>query len=142
MPAKKPKEESTQLDRIEDAILGNGREGLLDRTARIEEKVITIDESATEAKTLATEYAKKSGEAVEKVANSVGELSTTVSRLTDTMVQHIGTDHSSVLIRKKAFWMLIVVGFISLHLVSTYVPNVWDALMVFLGLPKLVIPLS
>jgi len=141
MTANEKNNEKSQLDRIEDAISGNGREGLLDRTARIEERIVSIACLAEDAKNSSIEAAVKSEAAVTKVAETVQTLAISATKLSEALATHLGTDHLSTLIRKKSFWMLIVVGYIALHLVSTEVPSLWDALMVFLNLPKLAIPL-
>jgi hypothetical protein len=50
-----PSAMSKQLDRIESAIIGNGHEGLLARTARIEERTTSIDEKVDSVELLAKE---------------------------------------------------------------------------------------
>jgi len=132
---------SKQLDRIEAAIIGNGQEGLLARTARIEEKLKTAADLAEGAKVAAEEAAEKADTAVTRAANAVNLLTQTVTKLEGMLSSHIGTDHLSVLMRKKSFWTLIIIGYVSLHLIATYVPNLWDTIVIFLGIPKLVLPI-
>lgn len=131
-----------QLDRIEAAVLGNGHEGLLARTARIEEKLITSAQLAADAKEAAEIAAREARETVVRALDSSNALSLNVVSMNELLKAHLGTDHLSQLMKKKSFWVLIVIIFITLHLVSTYVPNLWDALMLYMGIPKLVIPIS
>ena len=137
-----PTQTSKQLDRIENAIIGNGHEGLLARTARIEEKLVAAAEDRQEIK-------EKTNEALDRTSETLSETTKTLNEITNNFVKleaivktHIGTDHLSVLMRKKQFWALIIFGFVVLHLLSTYVPNIWDWLVVIVGLPHLVIPLN
>lgn len=126
---------SDQLDRIENAIIGNGREGLLGRTARIEERLNTVDDLVEEAK-------KTAETEISELKKLMHQLEINVIELGGALKTHIGTDHLSVLMRKKQFWAVIVVLFITLHIIATYIPNLWDAIMMLVGLPKLVIPLN
>lgn len=146
MPA--PSATTKQLDRIESAILGNGHEGLLARTARIEEQTKAIDEkvdlaadAAREAKIAANDAAVSANEAVIKAAKSISDLAVVVGKLDVSVQAHHNTDHLSTLIRKKEFWAALVVIYIILHVVATYVPNVWDGIMTLVGLPKLILPI-
>jgi hypothetical protein len=132
----------TQLDRIESAIIGNGHEGLLARTARIEEQQKVSAIAIEQAKIAADKAAEKAEETAIKALDSANTLSINVTRMNEALITHMGTDHLSVLIKKKSFWTLIIVGYIALHIVSTYVPSLWDWWMLFLGIPKLVIPLG
>ncbi|OGO12747.1 MAG: hypothetical protein A2Y53_04950 [Chloroflexi bacterium RBG_16_47_49] len=128
-----------QLNRIE-AALGFGDDSLAIRTARIEENLKTAAGLASDAKNAADRAAEKADLAVTRAADTVHLLALTVTRLEGTLGSHIGTDHLSVLMKKKSFWMLIVLGFISLHLISTYVPSIWDGIVLMLGIPKLLLP--
>jgi len=128
-----------QLERIENAIIGNGREGLLDRTARIEENLKTTQEQVEDAKLAAIRAEEKTDTAIAKVLENVSTLAVNMVTMTNTLTTHLGTDHLSVLMKKKHFWVLLVSGFILLHIISEYVPGLWDAGMMFLGLPKLII---
>lgn len=124
-----------QLDRIENAIIGNGTEGLLARTARIEERLVSAASEAEDAKTTALETAKTASSAIERAEVQIMELTSAVK-------SHVGTDHLSVMMKKKEFWAIIFILYVALHLIATYVPNVWDWIMVLLGIPKLLIPLN
>lgn len=128
-------EKSKQLDRIENAILGNGKEGLLARTARIEENLDATTCLAKEVKESAEKSAEKTDEAI-------GELKMSILKLENTIRTHIGTDHLSELMKKKEFWSIIILGFITLHIIATYLPNLWNLIVMIVGLPKLVIPTS
>lgn len=143
-----PSATAKQLDRIESAILGNGHEGLIARTARIEEQTKSIDEkvdaaaqAAKEAKLAASDAAVAANEAVTKAAESITDLASVVKQLDFSVQAHHNTDHLSTLIRKKEFWAALVVIYIILHVVATYVPNVWDGIMTLVGLPKLILPI-
>jgi hypothetical protein len=135
-------ESDKKLERIEAAILGNGHEGLMVRTARIEEKVTSIADKADEASKNAILAADKAQVAGDKAEELVSRLAIEVTEIGDALKSHLGTDHLSSLMRQKGFWVLIVLGFISLHLIATYVPNMWDFAMGLLGIPKLIIPIA
>jgi hypothetical protein len=129
-----------QLDRIEKALIGNGQRGLLDRVARNEENISEIKQDVGGVKTDALQEKLRSDSAIAKLADSVNLLTINIDRLGTTVTSHLGTDHLSVLMKKKSFWVLIAVGMIALHMIATYVPNVWDGAMLLLGLPKLQLP--
>ena len=131
-----------QLDRIENAIIGNGHEGLLARTARIEEKLIAAAIAAEEAKKAALETSEKSEKEIGKMASATRDLAESVIKLETAVEAHVKMDHLTEMIRKKEFWAVIVVGFIFLHIVSTYVPSVWDWIMTMVGLPSLSLPIT
>ena len=135
-------ETKKQLDRIENAIIGNDHEGLLARTARIETRLDRLSQDTCEAKDAAKSASNKSDELCSKAIDAVHELTVNLTKLKDQLETHVGTDHLSVLMKKKEFWTLIILGFISLHLLVTYLPNVWDWVMVVVGLPRLIIPLN
>lgn len=140
MPAKSSA--LTQLDRIENAIVGNGQEGLLARTARIEERLNTVDELAEETKKANEDAVEKVEDDIKNAMHLINQLTINVTKLEGALATHVGTDHLSVLMKKKQFWALIIIGFISLHLIATYVPNVWDWIMILIGVPKLIVPLN
>jgi len=141
-------EHKEQLDRIEDtvdkagkAIFGNGSEGLIARTARIEERLISAAENSVEAKEISKDLSEKTDKNLSKLTDNLTSLTQNVIRLTDSVNIHHGTEHLSELMKKKSFWLLIFIGLIAMHMIATYVPNVWDGAMMLLGLPKLVLPL-
>ena len=131
-----------QLDRIEAAILGNGHEGLIARTARIEENLETVAAAANGAKDAAERANEKAEISAEDSKVVLHKVELSVARLEATVVNHISTDHLSTLMKKKEFWAAIIIGFIALHIISTYIPNLWDWIAVLLGLPKLIVPLG
>ncbi len=131
----------SQLDRIEGALIGNGREGLLARTARIEERLEATAESTNAAKDAADLAARKADEASMRALNSANALAVNVEKMNDLLVKHVEMAHLASMMKKKSFWVSIFMGFVILHLVSTYMPNLWDAVMIFLGIPKLIIPI-
>jgi hypothetical protein len=124
-----------QLDKIEKALIGNGREGLIPRMARIEEKIETSTNLSKEAK-------ESSEKASEKADHAIDELKIAVIKLEGIVTSHIKTEHLSALMKKKEFWAFIVVGYIALHFISTYIPNLWNIIATLVGLPKLEIPLG
>ena len=132
----------TQLDRIEGAILGNGREGLLTRTARIEEQLKTVVDVAKENNAAALEADTRAMEHIERISTEISSLVVTVATLSVSVTAHHKTEHLSDLMKKKSFWAGIIGAFVVLHLLSTYVPNAWDWAMIMLGIPKLVIPIG
>ena len=131
-----------QLDRIEAAILGNGHEGLIARTARIEENLETVAAAANGAKEAAERANEKAEISAEDSKAVMRKVELSITKLEATVASHISTDHLSVLMKKKEFWAAIIIGFIALHIVSTYIPNLWDWIAVLLGLPKLIVPLG
>ena len=94
------KPSSTQLDRLEQAILGNGHEGLLVRTARIEESLIGLkddikviyDSSVITSEEVETSR-KESMERFEQSATSLRELVGTVKTLAIKVDIHHSTQH-------------------------------------------------
>ncbi len=149
----------TQLDRIENAILGNGHEGLLTRTARIEENLETASKTALEAQESAKLMAQASEQGFSRVYETIDRLTTNVDSLSKSVEAHHKSEHLTDIIKanptltviteamKKPNFIrnvliVIFISFITLHLIATYVPNVWDWIMAWLGLPKLVIPLA
>ena len=134
--------DNPQLDRIEAAILGNGHEGLIARTARIEEKLETTAEDVIEAKDAAANAANKAKEAFEKTTEITTKLMTSIIQLEESVKTHHASEHLSTLVKKKQFWTVIIVGYIVLHILATYVPNVWDWLVVLVGVPRLSLPIK
>ena len=133
--------EKTQLGRIEDALYGNGKEGLLVRVARIE----TAQTDAKDAAMKAQISAERSVDSVEllssKALQAVNNLVVKQTEMNALVKMHIETEHLSGLIKKKEFWVLIVIGFVVLHTIVTYLPGGWDWLIALLGLPQLHIPI-
>lgn len=111
-----------KLKHIEDAIYGNGHEGINVRLARIEENV--------EASTVL----------VRDNASQVTKLIEAAAKLDASVEAHHAKDHLSDLSRKKSFWALIIMGFIALHFVSTYIPDMLNFLLTLVGLPHLPAP--
>jgi NAD/NADP transhydrogenase alpha subunit len=149
----------TQLDRIEGAIFGNGREGLIAVTARIEENIEEARGMAEASKTEAQGVRAEQAAGFQNVYLSIGALTRTVETLGLSVDAHHKTEHLSDVMKSTPAlvvildWMknpkfirdLIIGGvtsFIVLHVVSTYLPNVWDWAMLLLGLPKFVIPIG
>lgn len=143
---------SNQLDRIEAAIIGDGKEGLLGRTARIEEKLIAVAKSADIAQSKADEVARitaavaeavteKTDRTISKTEDLLNALTISVVKLTASVEEHHKTEHFSDLLKKRSFYLTIFFGFIIMHFIATYVPNLWDGAMYLIGVPKLVIPL-
>ena len=137
-----PSENQKQLDRIENAIIGNGHEGLLARTARIEENIESISKDVGEAKEIARNSSKKSEEMCAKTMDAVDSLALNLTELKKDVGYHHATEHLATLVKKKEFWMIVIATFVTLHLISTYVPNAWDWVVRLVGLPSLLIPLN
>jgi hypothetical protein len=97
-----------QLERIEKAIIGNGHEGLIARTARIEENVDSVMESNDEA-------IKK----LNIAASALSSLTTDLRLLTQSVFEHHKAEHFSDLIKKKSFWFIVASAFIVMHSIST-----------------------
>lgn len=143
----------TQLDRIESALIGNGREGLIARTARMEEQLKVAVSAASDAKSEA-EKARATAEVLsDLLAEKHNELSSDISsihndvklslvQLTASVTAHHNSTHLAEVMKKKSFWVTIIGAYVFLHLIATYVQNAWDWLMLMLGIPKLIIPLA
>lgn len=111
-----------KLRHIEDAIYGNGHEGINVRLARIEENV--------EASTVL----------VRDNAAQVTRLIEAAAKLDASVETHHAKDHLSDLMKKKGFWAIVVIAFIVLHFVSTYFPDMLNFLLTLVGLPHLPAP--
>jgi chromosome segregation ATPase len=136
-----------QLDRIEKAIIGNGNEGLLARTARIEERLENAAKSRTEIKeeqkklvTNNQEAIENTNSAIRKIETSVNEICMNYNNLQTTLEMHLATEHIAKLIKRKSFWIGIVATLIVVNLIALYLPNIWDIIIRMLGLPGLIIP--
>jgi hypothetical protein len=134
--------QKTQLDRLESAIIGNGREGLIAQVARIDERSENIEKMSNRAIGAAEDVAKASEEGFIKTYQVINELTINVNKIASSVEAHHKTEHFSELLKKRSFYIIVVVGFVVLHLVATYTPNVWDFLMALLGLPHLIIPIA
>jgi hypothetical protein len=146
MPAK------TQLSRIEDGLFGNGHEGLLSRTARMEENIKHIGDDVIVNSALADAANKKAIATAEAALQKFDEHAILLSKMDGhitNLTTSVDTHHKSlhlldVLKKPKFYWSVVtiyLVSFIILHLIATYVPDVWDWLMKLFGLPGLIIPL-
>lgn len=131
----------TQLDRIEAAIIGNGREGLLGRTARIEEKLVVQTSIATEAKITAELACASADRAARDAEKNISVLAISINKLTEVVDAHHKKEHFSELIKKKSFLVSVALVVIVLQLITMYLPNLWDAIVITLGAPHLTIPL-
>jgi Flp pilus assembly protein TadB len=131
-----------QLDRIEKAIIGNGQEGLLRSSARMEEKIASTSILIEEAKKNSKEARDKAEEAVNTTSQLIGEIKIELVKINGSIEAHHKMLHLAEIVKKKQFWIYIFLGFVVLHLISTYVPNVWDWIMLLVGLPHLVIPVG
>jgi hypothetical protein len=167
----------TQLERIEGAIFGNGREGLIAVNARIEENIKAVKEEAENAKNEAVNAAQAAARAAEaskteteKVRKEQTEgfmhtdqkitiLTEKVEKLADSVDAHHKTEHLSDIIKDNPSlkviteWMkkpnflisvavFLMVVYVILHIIATYVPNVWNGIMLLIKLPSLSIPLN
>jgi hypothetical protein len=124
---------NAQLDRIEGALIGNGREGLIARTARIEEKLITAANLAQDAKTAAISAAEKTEVAFDRAAQEIGSLAKVVDRLGLSVEAHHNTEHLAALLKKPKFYLALVVLFVIMHEVSTAlqfgIPALWQLIL-------------
>jgi hypothetical protein len=119
-----------QLEHVIKVVDGNG-EGLRSRTARIEENI-----KAT------TDLTRQTAENVEKISTQITAFALDMQALGISVKEHHATDHFAGLIKKPKFWAVVVGGFIALHLISTYLPNVWNLVATLLGYPYLNLPLA
>jgi hypothetical protein len=133
---------NAQLDRIERAIIGDGREGLLAQTARIEERVKAVASTAENAKLEAEKATEAAQKGFLRTYEAINALTLNVNKLTTSVDTHHKSVHFYDLLKRPKFWTFLIVGFIILHFVSTYVPVVWDGVMIMVGLPHLAIPVK
>jgi hypothetical protein len=56
--------------------------------------------------------------------------------------KHHAEPHLWGWMRSGKFWATIVGGYVALHLLATYVPNIWNGIVIALGWPQLVVPLA
>jgi len=152
MPTKTPTKNS-QLDRIELAVIGKNGEGLLVRTARIEEKLNAVSTNAEVARMKAEEAVKvstttsevvidRTDRTIAKTGEMLQRLTISVVELTASVNTHHKTEHFSDLLKKKTFYITIFLGFIIMYTIATYVPNIWDGTMILLGIPKFILPIA
>lgn len=141
----------SQLSRIEDGLFGNGHEGLLARTARMEENLKHIGDDvidnakiSKENSNNAIQVAQKALEKLDEHAVLLSSLDRHITAVKTSVDIHHKTMHLADILKKPKFYITVVsvyfVSFIILHLIATYVPNVWDWLMKLIGLPNLLIP--
>lgn len=152
-------ENKSQLTRIEDGLFGNGHEGLLSRTARIEENLEAVSEAIAETEKSAQETSQVSEASFKNLYDLMTGISAIVDRLATSVEEHHKTEHLSDIVKANPVLKVItesmkdphfarnvvifgVVSFVVLHLVSTYIPNVWDWIMTILGLPHFIVPLG
>jgi hypothetical protein len=149
----------TQLDKIEGALYGNGREGIIAVVARIEEKLEDTRGLAESAIQAAEKVGTEQADGFLKTYKAINELTKTVEHLAVSVEAHHKTEHLSDIVKAnptvsvfvdwlkspKFFRNFIIAGtlsFIALHIIATYFPIIWDWVFIFIGLPKLAIPLG
>jgi len=135
MPAKNVTH--SQLDRIEGALIGNGREGLLARTARIEEQIKAARELAGDAKTAAVEAAEEARTTSKEAIDAIHKVAIDVTAIGVAVTAHHKQKHLADLLKEPKFYAILIVAYITLHSISTYAPSAWAWLMKLVGLPTL-----
>ena len=80
----------------------------------------------------------KYGEKLDNVEEAVK----VIPALKTSVELHHAEPHLWIIVKDPRFWAVVVGGFIILHFVSTYIPNIWNVIMLTLGLPGFVIPLQ
>ena len=115
---------SESISRIEKGLFGNGREGLLDRTTRLEEATKNISENVS---TLSL--------SVQKTSESILLLSKGIEDLKDILDKHCQTPHLYVLMQKKVFWGGMLLAIILINTLTSYAPMAINALLTGLGIP-------
>jgi hypothetical protein len=103
--------------------LGNGHESVLARVTRSEEQYKNV-----------LDLSENSEKKLDKLINAVTDLNTSVQ------IHHKST-HLSQLLTSFKFWTALLLSFIILHTISTYVPNVLNIVLTLFGSP-LKIPLQ
>jgi hypothetical protein len=109
---------STDMAEVKkELFIGNGHESVLTRITRAEEryeKVMNLSEG--------------SGVKLDKLIDAVAKL--------DTSVQiHHQTMHINQWFKSFRFWAALLMGFIILHSIATYVPNLLNGIFAVLGVP-------
>jgi hypothetical protein len=115
---------ASQLDRIEHAINGNGREGLLDRAMRLE--TLMAESTANSLRN----------------SSSIDKLMTATHELKDSVDAHHRSVHLNSLITKARFWVVMFATLVGFNLISRYIPGAVTLLFAWLGLPNVHIPLE
>jgi len=116
--------DAEQMTHIENALYGNGREGLISRTARIEEALAQ-----------GTANSVRNSAGIEKLLEKTTELKACVDA-------HHKTLHLDTLMRKAKFWVTIFAALIGFNLISRYIPSAITLLFQLLGVPGVHLPLE
>ena len=93
------------LQHVSDAIYGNGTEGLRTLTAGNSQSIEEIKKMIT------------------SLTTSIGNLTQAVSDLTISVDRHHHSLHMEDIIKKPAFWIILILGLGALHSVYTYSPG-------------------
>jgi hypothetical protein len=125
-----PSFDTEQLNRIEgmvnkqgEAIDGNGHEGLKSRQARTEENIEAILKNQ------------------EINTKAISELTKAANTLKEAVDSHCALPHMNSFLWKPRTYIILAIAFMSLHFISTYIPNLWNIIMTGLGAPWLKLPL-
>jgi len=102
---------------MQSRVVGNGREGVVERLARIEENLED-----------ASRVCGENSRALDGVVVSVGELTTVVRG-------HVTSTHFMVLLRKKETWGAMLAAALALHYLFTYAPTAVAWLLALAGVP-------
>ena len=116
--------DAAQMTHVENALYGNGREGLISRTARIE----------TSLEAAAANTARNS-EGITKLLTATEELKASIE-------VHHKSPHLSILMTKAKFWVAVFGSLLGFNLLSRYIPGAITLLFAWLGLPGVHIPLE
>jgi restriction endonuclease Mrr len=111
--------QQSQIDRIEKHLVGNGREGLLAQTARIEQKVISVEASALDAKIVALETKEMAEARLDELLTKLTILVNDTVVLTKSVDEHHKSEHFADMIKKPKFLLGFLAFFIVAHEVAT-----------------------
>ena len=115
----------TKMDKLVGAIYeGNGQRSLMERTARVEENIEVLVARG------------------QVNADHIGKIADAIEGLTISVKLHHAETHLSQLIKSPKFWTVFIGGFVVIHELATYAPNLWNTLAIVTGHPELQIQLQ
>jgi hypothetical protein len=107
-----------KIDRIENAVIGNGQ-GLISRTARIEENLKSVAANAEEAKSVAEEAKDAAEERFDIMLEKLGKLVNDTVVLTESVDKHHKSEHFADMVKKPKFLLTVLAFFVVAHEIAT-----------------------
>lgn len=130
-------DEQTILENLNDAIYGNGRDGLIERTVRIEDATTQLKEASIQSvedrKQIAVDIKNASKESKDfrvVITKELGEIKSLI------VVHNVNKDLHSFegLVFKKHILTIILLAFVFLHSLIPDSINLWDILKKIIGI--------